>query len=311
MRKQIIEQCVGSLHTYVHKYDYYFEGQKELEIRGVKQVFALKNGIILYKQNNILKSIDSDIKIPSVHFTVKHISLLSDGRLIFFSNKSFYITEEVPLSKSFVEVDVLSNDQIITISYNILSGTEQVYVWNLDGECLFSHYINRNINGLQRILPLNDGSALIALAYGDIIRVSSKGILMTLEGHTNYIVDISIYGDRIVTSSEDKTIKMWDLTCHTTINEYAYKLIITHDEIITVGTETLKKWNFNGHCIIQYDDSIIDIKLLPNNSLLTISVDGSMRIYQKIYNTDLVRSTRFIKCNKIITYNNNTLTVWK
>ena len=82
--------------------------------------------------------------------------------------------------------------------------------------------------------------------------------LQTLEGHTNIVTSVAISGNKIVSGSYDKTVKIWGLNsgeCLKTLRNvpfvqgHAYdvtSVAISGDKIISGSDdETIKIWDLN------------------------------------------------------------------
>ena len=95
----------------------------------------------------------------------------------------------------------------------------------------------------------------------------------TLEGHSDYVNSVAIDGDRIVSGSADKTIKIWNTEgeCIKTLEGHSdcvTSVAIDGDRIVSGSwDETIKIWNMNtGECL----------KTLEGHSeyVISVAIDG-------------------------------------
>lgn len=107
--------------------------------------------------------------------------------------------------------------------------------------------INRIANTPNGQITISSDFAFRAVARNDVIVIykNDGSIFKTIKGHNGRIrfVSFSPTGSKLVSTSDDGTIKIWDVDsgiCVKTINESSYSAIFTPDgeKIVTISSET-------------------------------------------------------------------------
>lgn len=155
----------------------------------------------------------------------------------------------------------------------------------------------------------------------------------TFMGHQQNIIDIKeLTGNRVITSSEDRTFKIWDLKtnmCISTIGNsepITYFIVLSDDQIITYFEEpwnyyTLGMWTpVNGkyeHSVICDVRGIQCITLLPNDLFITGGLNGELiiwdptRIHFKVQGHTVSVTLIIVVDNRIISgCSNGEIKVW-
>lgn len=251
-----------SIHSVIRKYDYYFDG------KGFNYINNPNSGAI------------------------KFLLFLNDGRLVSSSyddDNTLKIWNNYELQFVFsgheLDIDnilILPDDRIVSSSIDKI-----IKIWNSkDGTLIKTLKGSKGfITSLKRI-STQENNLIVSASINTmtIWNIDTEESLL-LKGHTHEITDIGILSDnKIVSSSKDGTIKVWDqgkviynLEGH---GEYIHTILILPDDTIVGGSfdETITVWK-NGELITTLEghyDSISNIILLPNNTIA--SLDYSQKI---------------------------------
>ena len=126
----------------------------------------------------------------------------------------------------------------------------------------------------------------------EIIDYERFECLKTLEGHKNYVNSvIETHDGKIVSASNDKTIKIWDITtsrCLKTLeghDNYAKSITETHDGKIVsaLSDKTIKIWDkTTGNCLKTlrgHDDEVNSIIETHDGKIVSASDDKTIKIW--------------------------------
>ncbi len=191
-------------------------------------------------------------------------------------------------------------DKVYTVAFSpdnqlIASGCADgtVKIWDKDGVLL------QTLTGDGEIHDINfsPDSQTIATATGNTIQLWSRSgtLLNTITGYNRSVLSVNFSpdGKMIAATSEDGTIRYWDLnnTSKEKFKKYEgniiYQMKFSPDgnTIASVGGDTtVKLWNLDGE-IVQifkgHQDGIYDLSFSPNGqTIATASADGTIRIWQ-------------------------------
>ena len=118
---------------------------------------------------------------------------------------------------------------------------------------------------------------------------AGSGIVATLRGHADNVSGVAFSGDgsRVVSSSDDGTVRLWDVTAekeiepHLTLDAGATAVAMSRSGLVAVGGEDGKVWLWDPsvagseRAVVDAAASITDVALSPDGSLLAFVVrDG-------------------------------------
>lgn len=78
----------------------------------------------------------------------------------------------------------------------------------------------------------------------------------------------------------------------------------------SISNSTIKIWDLQGICIRKIKCNVKDMALLPNDDIITLSMNGRIKICKKEWFTHINSRLILVK-NKIITLCTHKLIVWK
>ena len=124
---------------------------------------------------------------------------------------------------------------------------------------------------------------------------ASSGIVATLRGHADNVSGVAFSGDgsRVVSSSDDHTVRLWDVTAakeiepHLTLDSGATSVAMSRGGLVAVGGENGKVWLWDPsvagseRTVIDAAAAITDVALSPDGSLLAVVVrDGPIEMVE-------------------------------
>ena len=122
---------------------------------------------------------------------------------------------------------------------------------------------------------------------------ASSGLVTTLRGHADSVSGVAYSGDgsRVVSSSDDGTVRLWDLAAEKeieprlTLDGGATAVAMSRSGLVAVGGENGKAWLWDPdvagsqRTVLEASASITDVALSPDGSLLAVIVrDGPLTV---------------------------------
>ena len=116
--------------------------------------------------------------------------------------------------------------------------------------------------------------------------------LRTLAGHLSWVQAVAVLeGDRIVSTSNDKTLKVWSLTsgeCLQTLTGHSGRVnavaVLEGDRIVSASDDgTLRVWSLeSGECVqalIGHVNFVLDVAVLGADRAVSASLDRSLKVW--------------------------------
>ncbi|MDS4021649.1 MAG: NACHT domain-containing protein [Candidatus Competibacter sp.] len=225
---------------------------------------------------------------------VNDVQLLSDSRLLSWDQTTIGLWDKntgknIVVSPIYPRIDYY--DSILKVKILANGGfliTTEDYFWHLwDGKNFYRYIVDQG-----EILELSDGN-LLCLDDKLQIQCGTTGrVIKELKGHTKGIKDIKLLpNDRILSWSEDCTLRLWDTTTgeciivfegHTNAVTGAY--VMSDGRILSWSEDhTLRLWNATDRECIRvmegHDDVITSVFLLPDNCIISSSKDNTLRLW--------------------------------
>ena len=124
---------------------------------------------------------------------------------------------------------------------------------------------SRTINTGSEVfsLKLLSNGFYLAAGLGDfkihIFNINTGSLITTLNGHTGRVRDLVLIGNLLASSSEDKTIRIWDLATYTTkfvLNGHSLSSVclkvIDPDTLVSGSSDaTIKLWNVTSGALMR------------------------------------------------------------
>ena len=309
MRKEIITQSLNIPFIFtIIKYDYYIEGvidsillpdeglSEQKEDRVVFINLSSKGRVISKDRNGKFKLWDiiKNTVISLNELTdIEYIEFLSDGRIVGFKNGNLQI-------------------------------------WNLENLKLENEF-STGIDYVYGIFVIPENRIIVYGTDNDIKICDSYGNIMTLTGHTNSIRCVCIFKNKLVSGSDDNTLRIWNIS-----NGKCESILIGHDgyvncvetsgDLLISGSsdETIRIWKnnicqkvlqdkYNIGKILIFDDKIVstweyfhpgnnfEIKVWNINTGLCENI-----LHHKRYITDM----KLLPNGQLISSSLNQLTIW-
>lgn len=249
---------------------------------------------------NELKSCDFHKRLLEIE-TIRDQSLKSKEALIVLLDKEIDKWKEIKkdLNNAYSQYDI-NNEKIkellilFQLNYEILKTTFSIDLYD-------NIKLNANINKEELIKINNENSSLESQCSNAIHYFNNNAIihfglsvqaLSTIQAHDNEInCMIQLYDGRIITGSDDKTMKIWninELKCEKIIQsltEEIYAIVQINIEKIASGSSDflIQLWNIsNWNCfytINGHSDSIFSLIVLNDTSLLSCSGDKGIKLW--------------------------------
>lgn len=308
MRSTLIKLLLSDLpdiSSVIMKYDYYFEGK-------------ITTTLHLNTNND---NITDTLVIPKIN---KMVCIFNDTipKLVLWDllDKTSIIFE---LKTPIIQIEPLSDGRMVSSDYN-----GDLRIWDFQDLCIPDIIIEVKSPYDESIFAVlnNDKIAITTERYNNIEILSNTSSII-LEGHTKYIRCLMECGNRLISASQDGTLRIWNLCtcehiikedvinlfrfeskfisrtidgilrirntltgeCENTSNYKSYgRIIILENNIIAHKFNNIIIWNtLNGNTTILegHTDYILDISILPDGTLLSISKDDTIRIWDLQNNT--------------------------
>ena len=244
------------------------------------------------------KSLKHDGWVLDVAIHKQTIASASRDRTVKVWSENGKLIRTLKHSQPVTSVAIKPDGQIVTGSED---GTIKIWQQGKVVQTLREH------TGAVESIAISSQGQIVTGSEDGTIKIWQEGkVAQTLKGHTGAIraVAISQDGDKIVSASRDKTLKIWSnqgqeiatLRGHRA-PVYSVAINPLNNQIVSAsGDKTLKIWNHNGTELATLEghlDRVWDVAYLPNDlsknggRLVSVSWDKTIRIWQP--NNDLVR----------------------
>ena len=165
-------------------------------------------------------------------------------------------------------IDAIGGVAVIPDGRHLVSGSwdSTVRVWEIDsGKCLVT--FEGHTGNVSRVAVTPDGRRIVSASWDKTVRVweiDSKNCLATLRGHTGAVRGVAVTPDgRIVSGSQDGTMRVWELPYTEKIIEAFAAARYTNAKVVLVGDSGVGK-------------SGLALRLTEDRFEPTISTDGAV-----------------------------------
>lgn len=289
----------------VYKYDFYFEAKlvKDLgidhELNTDHVLLLPSNELVIPLQNNNLYVVNPLTK-TNLDILEEHTDFITDmavtptGFVSCSANGELVIWDLQQQTHIIVDADTIYMKCVMCIKNMIVSGSDEgdVTIWDLEGNMIATLPTGSSINVLTQ---LNDNTIVIGNDKILIWNYITKKVV-ELKDHTRYIDHIVISNDKLISSSRDETIKIWNLKTYAvdhTIEdiEPVYKLLVHNNQIIVAHYErtNVTVFDFEGNLLrtlFTYVGEVESILILPDERIAIGYGDTTNHVYSlKIWNS--------------------------
>lgn len=326
MRKQIIHDSLEltSINIYVSKYDFHIEGIPQINLyhtdSGIHWICVLDDGRIVCKTNAPgLKIFDGpECTVVEKDLLFKYMSVLSDGRIIGFCDKSMYIWNNNLHNRVYVCIDTIPDTVYIRPNDNIVTSVGYaIQEWDLEGTLIFEH----KTTNMTCMVPFQTDKLLIGLTNGDIhiVDCDKQSIL---NEHEFAVLDITVINNEtFISTSEDGTSIIWDSKgiVKGIIPQTGKKILTVKNTIIIHMPYQIQIYTVLGEHVLTLEVECAHIALLPNDTLITLSHSNLFQIWD-IYSGILIKRWASIfnsyhqivvSEGKVISIYGGKITVWQ
>ena len=247
MRTKIITEFLDiPFISLVLKYDYYLEGIINSKLQDIKDI------------NRIIKISEDQLLVC----TYKSLYHLKDLKVISFLH-------------NVVHIELLSKNRIVTTRIDSL-----LQVWFLNDLTTPLHEFQPSIAYSLRIFVLPNDKVVLYGLHSNIPIWDLKNTITELEGHMRAVSCMTIYKNKLITGSEDTTLKVWNLNT-----------------------------NMCENTLIGHEQTVNNVLVSQENLIISSSISGIIRIWdsevcQKIIDCGM-------RIQKIITYEDKIITCYK
>ncbi len=212
----------------------------------------------------------------------KHI-LLYHGTIEFLAHEPIRLKDEYGGHFDVVWSVAISGDKVATASWSTVS------VWDIKtGQKLLEKYAGPvassvALNGNIMAAGTTDGLVQI----WDVRDIEDKP-LREFKGHTKRVWAVAIYGDNLISASQDKTAKIWNIKTgkiiHTLQHTDPVSSIAISGDILFTGSadNTIRMWNIKTgkllHTLKGHTDTVYSIAV-SGNKLVSGSWDKTIKIW--------------------------------
>ena len=292
MRKQIITRSLHNIPfiSLILKYDYYIESKMQNRLKEQSSPSFINNIRIVSKDQVLVGTSMGELKLVNL-VTGKRHSFNREDTFIYFEllNSDQVITTHdtkivkiwslenltVPqhvfkINKSMTDIAMLPNSKFI-----LYRSAQDISIFNSTGTVRILEGHSREITCFASM-----NNKLISGSYCGELKMwnlETQELEANLEGHISKINSIVIMGDLVCSSSMDDTIRIWNnAQCIKVIHTKTKKIIaLSNNKIISSDlNKSISVWNIDGEKELQIQIEHNNIKLLPNNQLISISFDG-------------------------------------
>ena len=340
MRAKIIEQCLNiPFISLILKYDYFIEGIMDSKTQDILNVYR----IIEISEDELLL----DTYIGLFLYNLKTLEFMDTLHNVF----DFQLLPENRIVTSSQEglLQILSLDNLTTLIHEFESFmTHSLKIFVLPNNKVALYELNKNIpiwdlkDTIIQLEGHTDDVTCLAIYKNKLISGSHDATLKiwnlntnmcnnTLIGHKGSVDNVLVTQNNLIISTcIYGTIRIWDheicqrvIDCKTSIKE----IITYEDKIITCyenGSsrhDEIHIWNIytgSRDILVGHINHVNDVCLLPNENLISRSVDGVIKIWDleqnkcvKTWNCDCELDLLEVCFDKIITNCENGLIIWK
>jgi hypothetical protein len=141
-------------------------------------------------------------------------------------------------------------------------------------------------------MELRDGEIVAMAVKEDVFEPLHAEEERTLKGHKRYVMSLVVYGDKLISGSNDNTIKVWSTdtwTCERTLEDHTnavHSLVVHGDKLISGSQDnTIKIWStdtwtcertLEGHGASVYS------LVMHGDKLISGSFDGTIKVWSTI-----------------------------
>ncbi|MGC1878122.1 MAG: F-box/WD40 repeat-containing protein, partial [Rhabdochlamydiaceae bacterium] len=118
---------------------------------------------------------------------------------------------------------------------------------------------------------------------------AGKYRLQTLEGHQHSVNSILVFGDKLISASSDRTIKIWDLSSGKVLQtleghqRWVNSILVDRDKLISASSDcTIKIWDLSSGKVLQTLDDhrdMVNSILVDGDKLISASGDRTIKIW--------------------------------
>ena len=200
MRTKIIAQYLDiPFISLILKYDYYLEGIISSQLQDIKDI------------NRIIK--------------------VSEDQLLVGTHKCMYYLKDLKIISSLqnvVHVGLLSENRIITTHIDSL-----LQVWSLDDLTMPIYQFQSAVSYSLKIFVFPNDKVILYGLHNNIPIWDLKDTIVELKGHTNIVRCFAIYKNKLLSGSEDGTLKIWNLTTNMCENTLTGHVGIVNNVLVT------------------------------------------------------------------------------
>lgn len=239
-------------------------------------------GLLLYHnlESKESKMILEDISMIFYFVVLPDHRIVSShqGGIIKIWTCDYQLEFEIPSPMHNPKIFVVSNDKVVLYG-------EEMYIWDLKDTFI---KLEDHSDSIRCLVTYKD--KLVTGSRDCNIRIwnTKTGICeVILKGHTKIVNNLIVYQNLIISNSADKTIRIWkDDLCIKIIDVGCLSRIIAVNNMIVgygVVGKTLMIWNIEDGNLINtlegHTSYIHNIKVLPNNDIISCARDETMRIW--------------------------------
>ena len=270
----------------------------QFNTKGDGVIGTLRDSIFFWniKTKQITKTIKTNNEIQSVRLGTddKTLVIIASNMIQLYDIKEDKKKKEIDLNgkEEFDNCLLSPNNKYIAV----IDGLSIKIFSTEDGEQISS--LKGHENHITSIGFCSNSNLVISGSYAviNIWDIKSGSLVKSLEGHTNYVTSVSFSKDnkRILSSSEDRTIRLWDYD-----KETAQKVLVDKSGFVwraqfipnSTGVvsssekDTIKIWDLENNMVVReivegHGEIIDHFQISPNGKLLaTVALDHKIRFW--------------------------------